>query len=89
MASDTVAYVPFLLIVPAISNGWREMDPESRKPFCTIVKSCEGGRSSEHHWLGLFSHQDYQDAFHLAGLEVSCDTGNLFGDGLVTDIESS
>ena len=37
---------------------------------------------TEHHELGLFSHQDYLNAFHKAGLEVFHDKKGLDGRGL-------
>lgn len=37
---------------------------------------------TERHEMGLFTHEEYQDAFHRACLDVKYDSKGLFGRGM-------
>jgi SAM-dependent methyltransferase len=42
------------------------------------------GHFTERHEMGLFTHEEYLEAFHRAGLEVCYDSQGLFGRGMYT-----
>jgi SAM-dependent methyltransferase len=58
--------------------------------FHYLVATTEGVEHfMEHHELGLFTNEDYQDAFSRAGLEVLHDTQWLGGRGMYIGIRSA